>query len=274
MEKRGHELTVLPPPEPIQIEADPIRLEQVLVNLLANASRYTNPGGKIALEAAGEDGAVLIRVRDTGIGMPAEILDRVFQPYVKGHQQLDKSTDGLGLGLALVKDLVERHGGTVTATSRGPGLGSEFVVRLPRTQTQRVNGSVTTAKRLPSGPPTEKARALRVLVVDDEPDAARSLARVLASWGYKPMIAIDGPSALHEATLCKPDIVFLDIGLPGMDGYEVAGRLREAHGAELRLVALSGFEAEEVRDENGDPLLAHHLTKPVSMEELRAILEE
>jgi CheY-like chemotaxis protein len=271
IEARGHRLEVTLPPEPTWLEADPVRLEQVMANLLTNAARYTEPGGRIELEAVRESEALVIHVRDNGIGIAPEALPRVFDLFAQADPDRDRARGGLGIGLALVRSLVELHGGVITASSPGAGLGSEFVVRLP----------LGTA---PAGHPTRggdaggqaedghRSRPVRVLVVDDQPDLARGLARLLKSWGHEVDVAHDGPSALEAAQAHRPELVLLDVGLPGMDGFEVARLLRGPHAAGPRVVALTGYGREEDRRRSREAGFNHHLTKPVDPDALQRLL--
>jgi two-component system CheB/CheR fusion protein len=212
----------------------------------------------------------VIRVRDTGIGIAPALLSRVFEPFVRGGLEASPTAAGLGLGLALVKSFVEQHGGTVAAVSEGPNRGSEFIVRLPRTPTGAPKAPLVAAEV--ATPPPE-VRTLLVLVVDDQPDAAQSLARLVESWGHQTSIAPDGVSALNEVEHNRFDVLLLDIELPGMDGYEVARRLRERYGADLRIIALTGFGQRDRWEHEQSALLDHYLTKPVAPEELRALLQ-
>ncbi len=271
IESRGHELTVSLPPEPLWLEADPVRLVQVLGNLLTNAAKYTEPGGRIALEAGREAGFLAVRVRDNGIGIAPEVLPKVFDLFAQADPTADRSHGGLGIGLALVQSLVERHGGCVSATSAGPGRGSEFVVFLPlaaspsEDQIPRVHLNGATDAR-------SESRPKRVLVVDDQPDAARSLARLLKSWGHEVHVAHDGPEALQAALAHGPEVVLLDLGLPGMDGHEVASQLRGHDGRGPRIVALTGYGRDEDRRRSKEAGFVDHLVKPVDPDELRKSL--
>jgi PAS domain S-box-containing protein len=270
LEARGHALTLDLPPAPVWLSADPARLTQVVVNLLTNAAKYTDPGGSVRLGAEARGGEVVLRVRDNGVGIPAGMLGRVFDLFT----QLDRTPGrasqwGLGVGLALVKALVELHGGSVTASSDGPGQGSEFVVRLP---------GVLAAPAAPAAPreqaPRPAARPLRVLIVEDRADAAESLALLLQLHGHEARVARDGPSALKEAASFGPDAVLLDIGLPGMDGYEVARRLRRQEGGgRALLVALTGYGAEDDRRRCLEAGCDGHLVKPAEPAEVIGLLE-
>jgi PAS domain S-box-containing protein len=265
-------LTVSLPSEPARLEADPTRLEQVLANLLHNAAKYTDSGGRIDLIAAREGDEVVLRVRDTGIGITPEMLPRIFEMFVQAERRLDRSQGGLGIGLSLVRTLVEIHGGRVTAHSAGLGQGSEFVVRLP--------ALAWPAQGARAAPPRSQrpADALpprhRILIVDDNPDAANSLARLLTRlWHQDVQVAHDGPAALAAAQAFRPDVILLDIGMPGMDGYEVAQRLRrQPEFATTLLVALTGWGQEEDRRRSQDAGIDHHLVKPADPEILREML--
>ena len=229
IEERGHHLEVTLPPGPVCLEADPTRLEQILTNLLNNAAKYTEPGGRIALTAELDGHEVLLRVSDTGIGIDPATLPRVFDLFIQADRSLERSQGGLGIGLSLVRSLVELHGGCVSAHSHGLGKGSEFVVRLP----------LLPGAALPPEPERNGAkhspgvgRPVRVLVVDDNQAAAQSLSMLLRLWGHEVELAYDGPAALKAAQAHQPDVILLDIGLPGLDGYQVARQLRSAeHGA-------------------------------------------
>ena len=269
----GHALAVSLPDASIYLDADPTRVEQILWNLLSNASKYTEPGGLIRLELGGDGGQAVLKVRDNGIGIEPEMLSKVFEIFVRAEDRGGRLSAGLGIGLSLVKTLVEMHGGEITAASAGLGLGSEFVVRLPALP------SFAEATHPPCVRGLEKSTLLprrRVLVVDDNEDAAKSLAKLLAkAYGQDVQVAHDGPSALREATGFRPDIILLDIGMPGMDGYEVARRLRQDPDfAKTRLVALTGWGQESDRRRSEDAGFDRHLVKPVAPEELRDTLAE
>jgi PAS domain S-box-containing protein len=269
MEAKRHRFRVSLPPEPILLHADPTRLDQVLLNLLNNAAKFTEPGGRIELDASREGDGVRISVRDTGIGIDPELLPRIFDPFMQGDQSLDRSQGGLGIGLTLARSLVEMHGGTLTAFSDGPGRGSELVVCLPaRGETPEGTGAGDRDGEREAGRP-----GLRVLVVDDNRDSAESIALLAEIWGHEVLTAHDGPSALETAAAHRPDVVLLDIGLPGMDGYEVARRLREGRGeGEMVLIAMTGYGMEEDRRRSREAGFDHHLVKPVDPEALRSLL--
>jgi signal transduction histidine kinase/DNA-binding response OmpR family regulator len=263
-EKRHH-LDVHLPGEPLWVEGDAARLAQVLTNLLNNAAKYTDEGGHIGLDAGREEGQVVLRVRDTGIGIPAEMLAAVFNLFTQVDRSLDRSQGGLGVGLTLVRRLVELHGGSVQAYSEGPGRGSEFVVRLPALAGRNQRSGDAGGADLPSAPRT----ASRVLVVDDNVDGAESLAMLLRLGGSEVVLAHDGPAGLEAAREFRPDVVVLDIGLPGMDGYEVARRLRaDPATKDALLVAVTGYGRDEDRALSREAGFDHHLVKPVDLSHL------
>lgn len=267
IESRGHELTVQLPLRAVRLEADPTRLEQVVSNLLNNAAKYTMPGGHIWLIAEAENGEVVIRVRDTGIGVPPDILGRVFEPFVQSDGSLARSEGGLGIGLTLVRSLVEMHGGSVEAHSPGLGQGSEFVIRLP------VRPASLEAPAPAEPPAPSAARPVRVMVVEDNVDAAESLASLLRIWGHEVLVAHDGLEALEKARTYWPEVVLLDIGLPKLDGYQVARRLREDLGLEgTLLVAMTGYGQAEDRRRSREAGIHHHYVKPVEPAVLRSLL--
>jgi PAS domain S-box-containing protein len=268
IEARKHELTLSVPAEPAWIEADPTRLEQILNNLLNNAAKYTDRGGRIHLAVECEAGEVAFRVRDTGVGIAPDMLPHIFDPFVQAERRLDRSHGGLGIGLTLVKKLVELHGGSVVARSAGLGCGSEFIVRLP-------------AIAAPGGPSEKSSHhaaasrpvSRRVLVVDDNRDAADSLALLLRLAGQDARVAYDGPAALAQAKDSAPDVIFLDIGMPGMDGYEVARRLRQDPASKgLLLIALTGWGQDADRRRSLEAGFDHHLVKPVGAQALHDLL--
>jgi CheY-like chemotaxis protein/two-component sensor histidine kinase len=270
IEANRHRLTLSLFAQPIRLVADPTRLEQVFSNLLNNAAKYMERGGAIWLSGQRLDGEVVVRVRDTGFGIPAEVLPRIFDLFAQADRTLDRSQGGLGIGLTLVRSLVEMQGGSVEAHSEGPGKGSEFVVRLPLHQDSGVRGQESGGSLTPdSYPPTP---SLVVLVVDDHGDVAESLAMLLRLWGHEVHTAPDGLSGLKAARGHRPQVVLLDIGLPGMDGYEVARRLREEFGPGMQLVALTGYGQEEDRQKSQAAGFDAHLVKPADPAVLRAFL--
>jgi PAS domain S-box-containing protein len=257
--ERRHRLTSAIAGESLLVNGDPMRLEQVLTNLLVNAAKYTDPGGDIFVTAQREASDVVIRVRDTGSGIDAILLPRIFDLFVQAHRRLDRSSGGVGVGLALVKSLVEFHGGSVNAFSAGPGKGSEFIVRLPAVEkASRLVGTAQDSGPKPAGRP-----ALRVLIADDNADQADGLALLLQMEGDDVRISYDGPGVLEAARSFRPQVVLLDIGMPGLDGYQVARRLRES--PETRgalLVAMTGWGQEEDVRRSWEAGFDHHLTKP------------
>ncbi|HEY9422376.1 MAG TPA: PAS domain S-box protein, partial [Thermoanaerobaculia bacterium] len=265
----GHELTVVLPAEPVAIEGDVGRLMQVFGNLLNNAAKYSGRNGRIRVAAAREGNDVVVSVQDEGPGIPPEMLAAVFEMFVQVDQTLDRAHGGLGIGLTLVKNLVELHGGTVEAKSDGPGRGSEFVVRLPA-----LNGDLTQpAAEASSAPhPSLPMPGCRVLVVDDVKPSADTLSMMLAGLGQEIRTAYDGWSALAAAAEFRPDVAFLDIAMPEMDGYEVAKRLRQMSGCGPVLVALTGYGQEEDRRRALEAGFDHHLVKPASLDALRQLL--
>jgi two-component system CheB/CheR fusion protein len=269
---KQHDLRVRLPGEPLVLECDATRLTQVFSNLLNNAVKYTDPGGTVTLAAAREGADAVVRVTDTGIGMLPEILNRAFDLFAQADQSLDRSEGGLGIGLTLVRRLVAMHQGTVSATSAGRGRGSEFTVRLPLLPD---GASPTKPEAGKTVKAASRAGRRRVLVVDDNQDAADSLALLLGMWNHEVKTAPDGPAALRLAPAFRPDVVLMDIGLPKMNGYQVARELRKLPGASKAvLVALTGYGQEEDRKQAQDAGFARHLMKPVDPDDLRAVLAE
>jgi PAS domain S-box-containing protein len=257
LDSRGHRLTASIPEEPLPVKGDPTRLEQIVVNLLTNAAKYTESGGEVLLTAGREGDAVFVTVRDTGVGIPPEQLSQMFELFAQGDRTLARSEGGLGIGLTLARSLAEMHGGSVVARSEGRGRGSEFTVRLPAARAAADNGPPPTAP-----PAARLAAARRVLVVDDNADTAQGLSRLMAGHGHDVRTCHDGPSALEAAAEYRPDVVLLDIGLPGMDGLQVARRLREA-GSDAFIIAVSGYGQDDDRRRSRDAGIDHHLVKPV-----------
>ncbi|MFO0951464.1 MAG: PAS domain S-box protein [Isosphaeraceae bacterium] len=269
IEARRHELTVEISPQPMPLDADPARLEQVLTNLLNNAAKYTDPGGRIFLTVGPEEDELVVRVRDNGIGIPRELLPRVFDLFIQADDSVSRSQGGLGIGLTLVRSLTEMHGGRISVASEGPGRGAEFTVRLPRNPDDPTGPTVTGSKAS-----TQAARVVRrVLVVDDNADTLRGTTRLLGRRGHIVFTAQDGPTALAAAREHRPDRILLDIGLPGMSGYEVAAELRREFGDQPRLIAVSGYAQESDRRRARESGFNHHLAKPVNLEALVAIVE-
>ncbi|MDB4963001.1 MAG: domain S-box-containing protein [Myxococcales bacterium] len=251
--------------EPLWVEADALRLEQVITNLVHNAIKYTPRGGHIRVATAPREGGVEIVIRDDGIGIDPATLPRLFDLFVQVDQSLARTQGGLGIGLTIVRKLAELHGGTVSATSEGEGRGSEFTVWLPG----RIDRPRPTP---PSATPAAHAPRRRVLIVDDNEDATRMLSMLLSAWGHDVATAGDGPTALAAVQAQHPEILLLDLGLPGMSGYEVATRLREAGETDLQIVAVSGYgQPEDVARAHAAGFDAH-LTKPVDRAELERVL--
>ncbi|MGZ8165635.1 MAG: ATP-binding protein [Methylobacter sp.] len=267
IETRRQQLFISTPETPQWIEGDRVRLTQVFSNLLNNAAKYTRKGGEISLSVTQEGSCVVVKVKDTGIGIPAEILPRVFDLFTQAKRSLNRSQGGMGIGLTLVRRLVEMHEGTVRASSAGIGQGSEFTVRLPLSNASPVTGESpqTESPALPS--------KLRILVVDDYADAAESLALMLQIKGYEVITAGCGIQGIERAVSFRPQVVLLDIGLPDIDGYEVAKRLRQLPETQQAvLIALTGYGQPEDRELSKAAGFDHHLLKPVEPEALFALL--
>ncbi len=270
IEEQRHEFTVYLPSEPIFIQGDLVRLAQALANVLNNAGKYTEKGGRVQLLAECTDNTAVIRVRDTGIGISAEVLPHIFDLFTQAERSLDRSQGGLGIGLTLVRTLVEMHGGSVQAISAGPGRGSEFIIRLPA-----LPAAVSLANSLPKGKAgaQDQKPIRRVLIIDDNRDSTETLATLIRIWDHEVETAHDGPSALAIAQRFQPDVVFLDLGLPGLNGFEVAKRLRRLPDLDsVLLVALSGYSLDEDRYLAVEAGFDHYLVKPVVPEVLRGFL--
>jgi signal transduction histidine kinase len=270
LEQRAHNFSVDMPARGVIVEADEARLAQVVANLLTNAARYTPPGGVISLTAVVEGGEVVVRVKDNGIGIEADALSRIFDVFVQGRRSLDRRDGGLGIGLALVRNLVGLHGGTVTAHSEGCDRGSEFIVRIP---VLAASGADSALPPPASAPVPLRSGGSRILVVDDNEDAVEMLAEAARMEGYEVEVAYDGPTALALLDRFTPSVIVLDIGLPVMDGYEVARqiRARPEHRA-TKLVALTGYgqRSDRVRSEQAGFDL--HLVKPVELSQLLEVM--
>jgi PAS domain S-box-containing protein len=267
LEAHGHELTVAVPSEPIHLDADPTRLAQVLANLLTNAAKYTDRGGRISLVVERRADEITVSVRDTGIGIAAEHLPGLFRMFSQVSPAIERSQGGLGIGLALVRGLVELHGGSVSATSEGPGRGSEFVIRLP-TMIAREQ-----AARAPDAGRAPLPASRRVLVVDDNTDAAESMSMMLELFGHQVAVAHDGREAAQAAETFRPELVLLDIGLPLMNGYEVARHIRgQPWGKGMLLAALTGWGQEEDKRQAAEAGFDVHLTKPVAPATIEKLL--
>jgi PAS domain S-box-containing protein len=266
-----HKLTVVLPPQPMILDADPTRLSQILANLLSNAAKYTPHGGNLSLTAQQEGNEVVIAVADNGIGLSPADLDRIFSMFAQVAPAIDRSQGGLGIGLALSRGLVELHGGSITASSEGLHLGSTFTVRLPLTDAKPAQ------QPQPLADAPEQARGSqshRILVVDDNVDAAQSLAMLLELDGHETAMAHDGQRALELAQSFHPQVILLDIGLPLMNGYEVAHRVREQPwGRTIQLIAVTGWGQEQDRQQAVAAGFDHHLTKPLDPARLASLLE-
>jgi signal transduction histidine kinase/CheY-like chemotaxis protein len=269
LEAQGHQLSVELPAEPIHLEADETRIVQVLVNLLSNAGKYTERGGQIRLSAAREGNEAVLRVGDNGVGIETEMLGRIFDLFTQIGRSLHRAQGGLGIGLMLVRQLVELQGGRVSAQSDGPGQGSEFVVRLP-----------IASPSVPSNPPDESpqpgttsaATTCHILIIEDNNDARETLALLLQILGHRVETAATGPEGVKLALSARPQVVLIDLGLPGLDGFEVARQLRAALGEGARLIALTGYAQEEDRRRTQEAGFDAHLPKPVELEELNRVL--
>ena len=267
LEERKHELSVSLVNGGLRLDADALRLEQILVNLLTNAAKYTDAGGRISLTARHEGKDIVITVRDTGMGITSELLPRVFDIFAQGDRTAARSEGGLGIGLTLVQKLAEMHGGQVFAASEGPGKGSEFTVRLPALEDSVLLKTVPKAI-----PPRIARQSSRVLVVDDNRDTASGLSRLLTLIGHDVQVAHDGPAAIEQARIHRPEIVILDIGLPGMDGYQVAKQLRRETCCKYSvIIAASGYGQEEDRRRSREAGFDHHLVKPVDVDVLMTL---
>jgi signal transduction histidine kinase len=269
VDAEGHQLTVALPPEPLWVDGDLVRLAQVVSNLLNNAAKYTERGGQILLTAGREGSEAVLRVRDTGVGIAPELLPRLFDMFFQAERRTRESQGGLGIGLSLVRGLVELHGGSVEAHSAGPGQGSEFVVRLPLlARTEAAATPQPQAQVMPGG-----LAPRRVLVVDDNVDAADSLAMLLRLEGQEVQVAYEGATALARAEAESPAIAFLDLGMPKMDGYELARAFRRHPALKgTVLVALTGWGQPEDRQRTREAGFDHHLVKPVESAALHRLL--
>ncbi|SEK94253.1 Signal transduction histidine kinase [Stigmatella aurantiaca] len=267
-EGRGLQLESTLHEGPLWVEGDPTRLEQIFMNLLDNAAKYTDAGGRIFVQASqeGVDGnaRAVVRIRDTGIGIPSHKLPDIFELFNQADESLERSRGGLGIGLTLVRNLVELHGGTIGATSGGTGQGSEFVVKLP------LCAAVPVKAGQPK--PLDGARHRRILLVEDNSDARQALKDLLELWGHQVQVAQDGREGVALALEARPDLALVDIGLPGLDGYRVAEELRARAGQNIRLVAITGYGGPEDRSRAHQAGFDHHMVKPVKPDELNRLL--
>jgi CheY-like chemotaxis protein len=270
LEQREHNLAIDVPRAGMVVDGDPIRLAQVFANLLTNAAKYTEPNGHISVrvERDREGGEIVVRITDDGIGIPPALLPRIFEPFFQGERVVDRAHGGLGLGLPLVHSLVRLHGGEVSGASRGSGTGSEFTVRLPIAGP----GAIQRTTQPMAAVPTAAVARRRVLVVDDNEDAAELLAELLRDRGHEASVAFDGPQALAIAERNALDAAIVDIGLPVMDGYELARHLGEHPG--LTLIALTGYGQETDRRRSEEAGFAVHLVKPANIRDILAALEK
>ena len=267
-EAAEHQLAITIPPEPILLHGDTVRLSQVFANLLNNAAKYTDHGGQIWINAKQEKSEVVVSIRDTGIGIPAPMLPKVFDMFMQADRSTHRSQGGLGIGLTLVKRLVELHDGSISVRSDGPGQGSEFIVRLPVAALQ--------PERTTKPPVSQRTASLpqrRVLVVDDNKDAGASMGMLLKFLGSDVQIVHDGAAALAAIESYRPDVVLLDIGMPGMDGFEVARQVRQcAEFNNIMLIALTGWGQAEDRHRTQAAGFDYHLVKPADITALQSLL--
>jgi CheY-like chemotaxis protein len=266
----GHELTITLPPQPVHLDADPVRLAQVFSNLLNNAARYMDRGGRIWVIAEDRGTEVVVTIRDAGIGIPAESLSTIFEMFTQVDRSLEQSQGGLGIGLTLVRRLVELHGGRVEARSEGLGKGAEFIAHLPVT-------GVTAAAQPAMGANRSRTNNItrRILVADDNRDAAESMGMLLRLMGNEVRTVHDGIQAVEEAATFRPDVILLDIGMPRLNGYDTARRIREQGWSEgTVLVALTGWGQEEDKRRASEAGFDRHVTKPVNPADLEQLITE
>ena len=262
----NHVLEVSLPSEELLLDGDAVRLAQVFSNLLNNAAKYTDPGGRISIAARRENHTAVVTVSDTGIGIPADALSRVFDMFAQANARDRRSKSGLGIGLALARSLIEMHGGSIMATSAGEGKGSAFVVRLPLSRGAEAGAAPTAAM------PTVREMQ-RILIVDDNRDAANTLGGLLQMIGADVRVVYDGPAALEVLRAFRPSVVMLDLGMPGMDGYEVAQRIRaQPDLSGTTLIALTGWGEASDRRRTQEAGFQHHLVKPVDVSAMQAVL--
>jgi CheY-like chemotaxis protein len=255
--------------KPVLVDADPTRLFQAVINLIGNASKYTPEGGRIVVSVKSESGIVVLRVEDNGIGIPPELLPRVFDLFVQGESSLARTEGGLGIGLTLTRRLIELQGGSVAASSGGRGKGSEFIVRLPLAAERDV-AQAQVSDAAEAAPASRR----RLLVVDDNRDFATMLTALFEIMGHDVRTAYDGPAAISLAADYRPDAVFLDIGLPGMSGYEVARKLRDSPAlVRTTLIAFTGYGQDDDRRRVREAGFDHHLVKPADAAQLAKIID-
>jgi CheY-like chemotaxis protein len=269
IEEKDHQLVLELPRETVYVVADPTRAEQIVMNLLTNAAKYTKSGGRLTVRATTDADDAVIEVIDTGIGLPPEMLNHVFDLFAQADRTLDRSEGGLGIGLTVARKLAEMHGGHLTADSEGLGKGSVFTLRLPISQkVPLTNGHATQAATTTSQAPK------KVLVVDDNRDTALSCARLLKNMGHEVETAFDGMGALETARSFKPEAILLDIGLPKMNGFEVAKTLRDEGFTNEVIVAVSGYGQPEDRERSRQAGFDDHLVKPVHQDALVSVLQQ
>ncbi len=266
IDERKQDLTVAFAPGTLWCEVDPTRLEQTLINLLTNATKFTGAGGHIRLTARHEGDHITFKVKDDGIGIPPDKLHEMFELFAQGDRTIARSEGGLGIGLTIVKRIAELHGGSAIAFSNGPGQGSEFTVTLPAIPQPKLSPVRTPATG------QERGQHGRILIVDDNVDTAHGLARLLKLLGNDVRTAHDGPNAIAEALAFRPGFVLLDIGLPGMDGYQVARQLRQKGFQDAVIIAISGYGQEEDRLRSREAGFNHHLVKPVDYRALVTLI--
>lgn len=280
MQRYGHSFSMTTPHEDLYLRADPVRLEQILMNLLANAARYTKVHGEIELLSGREEHMLAIHIRDSGIGIPKGMLKRIFEPFFQINRT-QVGNEGIGIGLSLTRDLVEMHGGTIEAGNRKSGVGSEFIVRMPLLPSPE--GVQTTPMHTPPLPvmrsnirtprPQVMKRVFKILVIDDNEAAADALSQLLAMCGHTTEIAFTGSQGIQKALEFDPDVVFLDIGLPDMSGYDVATKLREQKKSYF-LIAITGYGQDDDKDRTKKAGIDQHLTKPAGLKEIQAALRK
>ncbi|HWG42247.1 MAG TPA: ATP-binding protein [Gemmataceae bacterium] len=268
-ESHAHQLTVEPPADPIYLEADESRIVQVLINLLGNAGKYTERGGQICLTTIREGNEAVLCVRDNGVGIESDMLSRIFDLFTQIGRSIHRAQGGLGIGLTLVRQLVELHGGRVSVHSDGPGKGSAFMVRLPIAPAHSSPPAGGTAQ-LGTTPSNVSAR--HILIIEDNADARETLALLLQMLGHRTAMAATGPEGVERALADRPQVILIDLGLPGLDGFQVARQIRAALADSVRLVALSGYAQEEDRQRCRESGFDAHLPKPVELEELNRVM--
>lgn len=269
--ERRHRLRLDSSDERLQVYGDRLRIEQVIVNILNNAAKYTPPGGQITLRTERRDNEAIVRIEDNGQGISAELLPHVFDLFIQDERNVDRSNGGLGIGLTMARSLVEMHGGRIVAESLGPNRGSCFTVALPLSGESQSNGRPSNGS-FPTEAPVSTAR---ILVVDDNQDGANALSELIRIWGHDALAVHDGPSALAAIHTFRPQAILLDIGMPGMDGFEVARRIQAEHGpAAPTLIAMTGYGREEDRERSRAAGFAQHLTKPVDPPVLESMIKK